>query len=81
MDYFKFPKDTTKNLAIPPKSFLSLESKDCVLNLIGSVKKSRSFVLSFNICDKYLICDSLVLGNINNRDANKKIFWLQAECC
>lgn len=64
-----------QNLAAPPKAVLSFESKDCVLSLFGSVKKSSSFLFSLNICDKYLICDILVLGNITNRGA-KKIFWL-----
>lgn len=75
-DYFKLLEDSAENAVILPKYFLSLESKDHVLSLTSSVKKSRSFVLSLNICDKYLICDILFLGNIANRDINKKIFWL-----
>lgn len=73
MDYSKFPEGTTKNLAVLPKFFLSLESKDYALSLFGSLKKSRKFVFSFNICDKYLICDILVMGNITNRDTKKNI--------
>lgn len=73
-DCFKFLEDSAENPVITPKSFLPLESKDHILSLIGSVKKSRTFVLSLNICDKYLICDILFLRNIAKRDANKKTF-------